>query len=115
MRVVYRQLALADLDHIFRYLNERSPAGARIVAAAKVYVKHAVDIEVRKAASEVPNPNIRTVIMIEHLNHPDVLATEISIAIGVLGGLFHGSFRKAAHPLIGANVETKAHFLDTLD
>src|SRR5262245_45632503 len=29
MRVRYRELALSDLDHIFRYLDERSPAGAR--------------------------------------------------------------------------------------
>jgi plasmid stabilization system protein ParE len=34
MRVVYRELALADLDQIFRYLGARSPAGARAVAAA---------------------------------------------------------------------------------
>jgi len=29
MRVRYRELALSDLDHIFRYLDERSPASAR--------------------------------------------------------------------------------------
>jgi toxin ParE1/3/4 len=34
MRVRYRELALSDLDHIFRYLNERSPAGARKVIEA---------------------------------------------------------------------------------
>ncbi|MCC6780262.1 MAG: type II toxin-antitoxin system RelE/ParE family toxin [Hyphomicrobiales bacterium] len=34
MRVRYRELALADLDGIFRYLNERSPAGARNVTDA---------------------------------------------------------------------------------
>jgi toxin ParE1/3/4 len=34
MKVVYRELALADLDQIFRYLDARSPAGARAVAAA---------------------------------------------------------------------------------
>lgn len=28
MRVRYRELALSDIDHIFRYLDERSPAGA---------------------------------------------------------------------------------------
>ena len=31
MRVCYRELALSDLDRIFHYLNERSPAGARKV------------------------------------------------------------------------------------
>lgn len=34
MRVIYRELALADLDHILRYLNERSSAGMQSVAAA---------------------------------------------------------------------------------
>jgi len=28
MKVRYRELALSDLDHIFRYLDERSPTGA---------------------------------------------------------------------------------------
>ena len=34
MRVRYRELALADLDAIFQYLNERSPAGAHRVLRA---------------------------------------------------------------------------------
>jgi len=34
MRVRYRELALSDLDNIFRYLDERSPAGARNVMDA---------------------------------------------------------------------------------
>jgi len=34
MRVRYRELALSDIDHIFRYLDERSPAGARKVIDA---------------------------------------------------------------------------------
>jgi toxin ParE1/3/4 len=34
MRVRYRELALSDLDHIFRYLDERNPAGARKVIDA---------------------------------------------------------------------------------
>jgi plasmid stabilization system protein ParE len=34
MRVRYRELALADLDRIFLYLNERSPSGARKVIHA---------------------------------------------------------------------------------
>jgi len=32
--VRYRELALSDLDRIFRYLDERSPAGARQVIGA---------------------------------------------------------------------------------
>ena len=34
MRVVYRELALADLERIFQYLEPRSPIGARSVANA---------------------------------------------------------------------------------
>jgi len=34
MKVRYRELALSDLDRIFLYLNERSPAGARKVIVA---------------------------------------------------------------------------------
>ena len=34
MRVRYRPRALADIDEIFQYLNERSPAGALRVLAA---------------------------------------------------------------------------------
>jgi plasmid stabilization system protein ParE len=34
MRVRYRELALFDLDNIFRCLGERSPAGARKVIDA---------------------------------------------------------------------------------
>ena len=34
MKVRYRELALADLEAIFRYLNERSPAGAHRVLRA---------------------------------------------------------------------------------
>lgn len=34
MKVRYRELALADLEHIFHYLNERSPAGAGKVILA---------------------------------------------------------------------------------
>jgi len=34
MRVRYREFALSDLDRIFRYLDERNPAGARKVIAA---------------------------------------------------------------------------------
>ena len=34
MKVRYRAQALADLDAIFKYLNERSPSGARNVLSA---------------------------------------------------------------------------------
>jgi toxin ParE1/3/4 len=34
MKVRYRELALSDLDRIFRYLDQRSPAGARHVIDA---------------------------------------------------------------------------------
>jgi toxin ParE1/3/4 len=34
MKVRYRELALTDLDHIFHYLDQRSPAGAQHVIDA---------------------------------------------------------------------------------
>lgn len=34
MKVRYRALALADLENIFQFLNERSPSGARNVLRA---------------------------------------------------------------------------------
>jgi toxin ParE1/3/4 len=34
VKVRYRELALADLEAIFQYLNERSPSGARNVLGA---------------------------------------------------------------------------------
>jgi plasmid stabilization system protein ParE len=34
VKVRYRPRALADIDEIFQYLNERSPAGARCVLGA---------------------------------------------------------------------------------
>ena len=42
MRVRYRALALADLDTIFRFLNERSPVGAQDVYTIDIiHVLHA--------------------------------------------------------------------------
>lgn len=49
MKVRYRERALADLEGIFQFLNERSPSGARNVLAA---IADAIDsIAVRPLAS----------------------------------------------------------------
>jgi len=40
MNVRYRALALADIEQIFRYLDQRSPAGARSVLRA---IHHAIE------------------------------------------------------------------------
>ena len=41
MKVRYRERALADIEAIFSYLNERSPSGARKVLAA---IADAIDV-----------------------------------------------------------------------
>jgi plasmid stabilization system protein ParE len=44
MRVRYRELALADLEQIFQYLDERSPAGARnVIEAIRAAISNAAD------------------------------------------------------------------------
>ncbi len=42
MKVTYRPRALADIDEIFRYLEKRSPTGARNVISAILYFRSAV-------------------------------------------------------------------------
>jgi plasmid stabilization system protein ParE len=62
MKVRYRALALADLESIFEYLNERSPAGAQ-------HVLHAlhdaiVDISAHPyAAPQTSDPTLRVKII----------------------------------------------------
>ena len=44
MRVRYRELALADLEQIFQYLDERNPAGARnVIEAIRAAICNAAD------------------------------------------------------------------------
>ena len=44
MRVRYRELALADLEQIFQYLDERNPAGARnVIEAIRAAISNAAD------------------------------------------------------------------------
>jgi toxin ParE1/3/4 len=41
MKVRYRELALSDLDRIFRYLDQHSPAGARkVINAVHAAIDH---------------------------------------------------------------------------
>ena len=62
MNVCYRARALADLDGIFRFLNERSPTGARNVLRA---LADAVDeiAEYPLAAPLTSDPDIRVKIL----------------------------------------------------
>lgn len=62
MKVRYRALALADIDGIFRYLNERSPTGARNVLRA---IRAAID-EIAahpESAPRTSDPSLRVKIL----------------------------------------------------
>jgi toxin ParE1/3/4 len=61
MNVRYRARALADIDGIFRYLNERSPTGARHVLSA---IADAIDsiAENPLASRRTSDPDIRVKI-----------------------------------------------------
>lgn len=58
MRVRYRPRALADIDEIFEYLNERSPAGARRVLSSIVDAIDEIGANPH-AAQATSNPDIR--------------------------------------------------------
>jgi toxin ParE1/3/4 len=62
MKIRYRALALADLDGIFQYLNERSPTGARNVLRA---LAAAIDelAENPLASPRTSDPDIRVKIL----------------------------------------------------
>lgn len=62
MRVRYRALALADLESIFQYLNERSPTGAQHVLQA---LHNAInDISEHPfAAPQTSDPTLRVKIL----------------------------------------------------
>jgi len=57
MRIIYRARALADIDDIYRYIEQRSPTGARNVV-------HAIHDSIR-AIAEQPYGSVRT-------NNPDI-------------------------------------------
>jgi toxin ParE1/3/4 len=62
MRVRYRELALSDLDRIFRYLDERSPAGARTMIDA---IRAAVDDIAQNplSAPRTSDPTVRVKVV----------------------------------------------------
>jgi plasmid stabilization system protein ParE len=62
MRVRYRARALADIDDIFRFLDERSPSGARNVLRG---IREAIDelAEHPLAAPRTSDPEIRVKIL----------------------------------------------------
>jgi plasmid stabilization system protein ParE len=62
MRVRYRELALSDLDHIFRYLMERSPAGAQNVVHAIFAAIHDV-AQNPLGARRTSDPSVRVKVV----------------------------------------------------
>jgi toxin ParE1/3/4 len=62
MRVRYRERALADLEDIFRYLDERSPTGARkVIEAIHGAIMSAAEHPL--SARETSDPAIRVKIV----------------------------------------------------
>jgi plasmid stabilization system protein ParE len=62
MRLQYRAQALADIDGIYRYLEERSPSGARsalqgIYASVQLIVEHPLSYQ------RTDDPDIRVHVM----------------------------------------------------
>ena len=62
MRVRYRALALADLEAVFQFLNERSPRGARNVLRA-IHDAIAEIAAHPMAAPQTSDPGIRVKIL----------------------------------------------------
>jgi plasmid stabilization system protein ParE len=62
MKVQYRQRALADLEDIYQYLEQRSPAGARNVLAA---IHDAIGLltEYPDSAERTSDPDIRVKVL----------------------------------------------------
>lgn len=58
MKVIYRPRALADIDEIFRYLEKRSPTGARNVISA-IYDSIRTIGEQPYGSERTTNPDIR--------------------------------------------------------
>ena len=62
MTVRYRELALSDLDHIFRYLDERSPAGARkVIDAIHAAVGHVAQNPLSGRRTSDPTVRVKVV------------------------------------------------------
>jgi toxin ParE1/3/4 len=62
MTVRYRERALADIDELFIYLNERSPQGARNVLR-EIHRSVAVIAEQPSACVQTEDPKIRVKIV----------------------------------------------------
>ena len=78
MRVRYRAQALADIDEIRRYLQKRSPSGARNVLRS-IYESVKFIAENPRASEETDDPAVRVKVVLEYPYkifysvHPDVI------------------------------------------
>lgn len=62
MRVRYRELALSDIDHIFSYLDERGPAGARkVIDAIRAAISDAAQNPLGSRRTSDPSVRIKVV------------------------------------------------------
>ncbi len=65
MRLRYRAQALSDIDEIYRYLEERSPAGAHNVLRA-LYAGIHIIAERPYASQRTNDPEVRVKIMLRY-------------------------------------------------
>ncbi len=83
MKVVYGELALADLDQIFQYLDARTPASARNVAAAiKSAISDIADHPLAARGTSDPagaTPHLATDQQPTSLAHRTTLAMTVAI------------------------------------
>jgi plasmid stabilization system protein ParE len=91
MRVVLSRLALAELDELLAYISERSPLGARNVAAR---FRHAFDLIARhpEAAERVEQrPDVRHLPLVRY---PYAIYFEIGSDEVTVLRIMHGARRR---------------------
>jgi plasmid stabilization system protein ParE len=80
MRVRYREQALADLEDIFRYLDQRSPIGARkVVDAIHAAIMSAADHPLSARRTSDPTVRVKIVGRYDYKIFYSVGAAEIEI------------------------------------
>jgi plasmid stabilization system protein ParE len=67
MRVRYRELALSDLDDIFRYLDERSPAaGRKAIDAIRAAISDVAENPLSARRTSDPTVSVKVVSRYEY-------------------------------------------------
>src|SRR5215211_3147099 len=96
MRIIYRARALADIDDIYRYIEQRSPTGARNVVRA-IHDSIRAIAEQPYGSVRTNNPDIRVKVVRRY--HP--LTSCVISAAGVLSAgwtVLHGASTRSIPP-----------------